>query len=452
MLKRMLLINSANFQLADIDLSSDVFFVGDNVAGKTTNTRAIHFLYNGNGDKLGISKNQNSFAQHYFPTEDSYIIYVFETFFILTYKRNNTIKRYFSKQVFDINKIIQNEKLHDFKDIEDYVKSASLYLKPQTINEYSSTIYGQNRDYKDFAIANIDNHETFLEVYNMIFNIDKAIVSANDIKKAIQKSLDRKDEVLNIDYESFIGKLNGFTKSYNFYKILDSNRINLENAIAIKNELLSLEQMKYTKHREISYKHQVEVNELTKQGKLAEDTKILITKTKEKTKNIKTMHDSFEQRMHIKIKELNKELATLEMLKEKFDSLEIEEKTLIANRLTGVKDEIKSKNYSLEKLKEEQTTAQQEIEKQIKQIRYKIDTTIPNETKKIIYELNDIEHSSCNNEKMEINKEYDELLEKVKYKIDDIEDVSDDLKKTRTQIEMLDINDKDSEKKRVKKI
>lgn len=85
MIKRMILINSANFQFADIDLSKEVFFVGDNASGKTTTTRAIHFLYNGNGDKLAIPKTKSSFSKHYFPNDDSYIIYIFESFlFLLT--------------------------------------------------------------------------------------------------------------------------------------------------------------------------------------------------------------------------------------------------------------------------------------------------------------------------------------------------------------------------------
>ena len=223
----MLLINSANFQFADIDLSKGLFFVGDNAGGKTTITRALHFLYNGDGEKLGISHDKDSFSKHYFSFDDSYIIYVFESFFIFTYKRSGTIRRWFSKQTFDLNRVIKSGKLVDFQDIERYIKSAPLSFKPHTIEEYTSILYGENKKYLDFSIAKIENYKIFLEVYNMVFKVDKAIVTASDIKKAIQKSLNRKDELLTIDYEEFIRKLNDFSLSYHFFKTFDSTRTSL---------------------------------------------------------------------------------------------------------------------------------------------------------------------------------------------------------------------------------
>jgi len=193
MLKRMILINSANFQFADIDLSKEVFFVGDNASGKTTTTRALHFLYNANGEKLAIPRTKSTFSKHYFPHEDSYIVYVFESFFIFTFKRNDTIRRWLSKQDFNLNEIIKNEKLLDFNIIEEYIKQAPLKIKPKSIEEYTDIIYGKSRGYLDFCIAKIDNYKVFLEVFDMVFNIDKAIVTAVDIKRAIQKSLNRDD-------------------------------------------------------------------------------------------------------------------------------------------------------------------------------------------------------------------------------------------------------------------
>jgi len=126
--------------------------------------------------------------------------------FLLT-KKNDSIKRWFSKQQFNIFEIIKDGKLVDFQTILEYIKKASLKYHPKSIEEYTNILYGQDKNYLDFSIAKIDNYKIFLEVFNMIFNIDKAIVTATDIKRAIQKSLDRKDEVLNMDYDDFIRKL-----------------------------------------------------------------------------------------------------------------------------------------------------------------------------------------------------------------------------------------------------
>lgn len=420
MLKRMLLINSANFQFADIDLSKEIFFVGDNASGKTTTTRALHFLYNGDGQKLAIPRSKDSFAKHYFPNDDSYIIYVFESFFIFTYKRNDIIRRWFSKQEFNLNKIIKNETLVDFKEIESYIKDASLKIKPKSIEEYTSILYGHNKNYLDFSIGKIEYYKIFLELFNMIFNIDKAIVTSSDIKKAIQKSLDRKDEVLSIDYEDFINKLNSFSKSYNFFKIFDNNRKNLKNALSLKDNLLLLEKDEIQKQKEISYRYQFEISELNKLNDNICQHNAKIKIYKQKIKNIEKFYDMFENRLSGKIDILNKEIIKLEILKEKFDPIEVEEKIIIANRYDGIKKELDDKKYSLQKLKEKQTTVQKEIENQIEQINYKIKFTIPNETTKSIYDLSEIEKNNYENDKLEIDKEYATLTDEINNNIGEI--------------------------------
>ena len=409
MIKRMILINSANFQFADIDLSKEVFFVGDNASGKTTTTRAIHFLYNGNGENLGIPRTKSSFSKHYFPNDDSYIIYVFESFFIFTYKRNDSIKRWFSKQIFDINKIIKNGQLLEFKLIIDYIKEASLKVKPDSIQNYTDILYGKNRDYLDFCIAKIDQYKIFLEIFNMIFNVDKAIVTSIDIKKAIQKSLDRKDEVLNIDYDDFIRKLNEFSRAYNFFKIFDSNRDNLKISIELKEQLIKLEEKIVFVTKSINYKSKIEIKDF---DKLFEEETVLKKREgfyKDKVKKIKNLYMKFETRVKNKIKKLEKEIIELEFLKEKFDSLELEKNIELASKLETIKIDLDNKKISLNKLKEELSSVNEIIEKQIEQLEYKIKITIPNEMNKKLINLSDIEQKTCDEDIFEIEQKFSNL-------------------------------------------
>src|SRR5574344_1971489 len=395
MIKRMILINSANFQFADIDLSKEIFFVGDNASGKTTTTRAIHFLYNGNGEKLAIPKTKSSFSKHYFPNDDSYIIYIFESFFIFTYKRNDSIKRWFSKQIFDINKKKKNAQLLEYKSIIEYIKEATLKVKPDSIEAYTDILYGKNKEYLDFCIAKIDQYKTFLEVYNLIFNVDKAIVTSVDIKKAIQKSLDRKDEVLNIDYDDFIRKLNEFLRAYNFFKIFDINRDNLKNSIELKEQLIKLEEKIVFVTKAINYKSKIEIKDF---DKLFEEEMILKKREdfyKIKVKKIKNLYMKFETRVKDKIKKLEKEIIELEFLKEKFDSLELEKNIELASKLETIKinlSEIEQKTcdeniFEIEQnfLNLEKTLNRQieELDNKIKEQQLKIDKIDYEVSKKI---------------------------------------------------------------------
>lgn len=417
----MILINSANFQLADVDLSKEIFFVGDNVAGKTTTTRAIHFLYNGNGNKLGITRNQNSFAKHYFPYDDSYIIYIFEDFFIFTYKRNDTIKRWFSKQEFNINEVIKNGKLLDFKMIIEYINQATLKVRPSSIQEYTDILYGKSREYLDFSIAKIDNYKIFLEVFDMIFNIDKAIVTAVDIKKAIQKSLDRKDEVLSIDYDDFIKKLNEFSRAYNFFKIFDSNRSNLSNALILKDNLLSKEDKIATISKAINYKSKIEIKEFNELNLEKANLKLKIDTYKTKLKKINSFYQHFEKRLKSKISILDKNIIKLDNLKEKFDSLEIEKNIELASKFNGIKIELDNKKFDLKKLQEDLSSSQKIIENQIEQLKYKIKVSIPNEMTKKLFDLSEIEKHNYEEEKLLIDNEYGQLEDALNKEIESLE-------------------------------
>ena len=434
MLKRMILINSANFQFADIDLSKEIFFVGDNASGKTTTTRALHFLYNNDGQKLGIPRTKDSFVKHYFPKDDSYIIYVFESFFIFTYTRNHTVKRWFSKQEFNYEKVIKDGELVEFKEIERYIKSASLKVKPQTIDEYTAILYGNNKKYIDFSIAKIENYKIFLEIFNMIFNIDKAIVTASDIKKAIQKSLDRKDEMLSIDYEDFIRKLNGFSMAYYFFKVFDSNRVNLKNALDIKDELFLLENDLSLKQKAINYRYSFEVNELNRQKENINLVNTKILKYKNKSKNIENLNEGFKNRVFKKINKLSLDIEKLKELQEKFNPLDIEENISIANKYNGIQKELDDKKISLASLKEKQSSAQTEIQNQISQIEHKIKVIIPNEVKESIYNLSELEKSKYDSEVLEIDNEYELSSDKIKKDIRLCEDKIEELKKNRNGI------------------
>jgi len=417
MIKKMILLNSANFKIAEFDLSKETFFVGSNIGGKTTSTRALHFLYNAEPLKLGIPTDKDNFKKHYFPYDDSYIIYVFENFFIFTLKRSDQIIRYFSKQVFDKNRIIgANGKLREYKEILRYIKKPSYYC-PKTIEEYTDVLYGQNHKYKDFSIASIKKYRTFIEILNLVFNVDSAIVDVVSIKKAIQKALNREDEVLTLDFEKYLRDLKEFERDWHFFRTFDRQRGNIDKATNHKNVLVGLEEkigiilckIKYRKTVESEY---VSINK-NNVDSLVKDIAFLKRKEdgRNKIKNIRL------PKIQKEIVELNINIGRLEELKEKYSQENFEEQSTIANKTDGVSIELKSKNFLLSSMEKEYMGIMEVYENKIKDIQHRIKITIPHEAEKEIMSLSHSQKRMLDEDVVSIKEEHNIAIEPLKLEL-----------------------------------
>src|SRR5699024_4640607 len=74
-LHKIVFINSASVQYAEMELNGNVHLTGTQGVGKSTLLRAILFFYNSNKTRLGIPREKQSFDEYYFPYQNSYIIY-----------------------------------------------------------------------------------------------------------------------------------------------------------------------------------------------------------------------------------------------------------------------------------------------------------------------------------------------------------------------------------------
>ena len=68
---------------------------------------------------------------------------------------------------------------------------------------------------KKFQLADIKNYETFIRLFNKIFNVNKAVFDATSIKETIATTLQR-DIAGKIDYEEFFLKIKEFKRYFNF--------------------------------------------------------------------------------------------------------------------------------------------------------------------------------------------------------------------------------------------
>ena len=421
----MILINSANFPLVDIDLSKDVFFLGDNASGKTTTTRAIHYLYNAEGRQLGIPSDKDSFEKYYFPYENSYIVYVFDDFFIMAFKRSGKIQKWFSKQPFDMQRVINENKLLDHNKIRAYIKEASSY-RPQTNAEYRKIIYGQERRYLDFAIASIKNYDAFLEVYNMVFNVDKAIVDMKSIKKAIQKSLQKDDEILSLDFDQYIADMTAFKRDYDFFKKFDKQRDNIKKAVDMMEELVSLEQTLQQILGKIKYNQEIDEEKIPQLELEYEIQENRLKAIKGRWKHWNKRVESIEKRVTDDILDLRQKIKELEVLEEKYSPLNYEEAITTTSKKIGLEKERDDLTVSIRKLEEEQSSIVQEIEYQIATFQRKIKEDIPAEARTRYRGLKENEERRCDSDINEIVVEFDEVFIEIEKKIEALNNVLSD--------------------------
>ena len=379
-LKKIILINSANFNYLEVDMSKDLFFLGDNGSGKTTVIRAVHYLFSGDVRNLGIPTDKDGFKEYYFRYQNSYMIYVFEDFFIFMYKAGGEIVKLFSKQEFDKSRVIDAEgSLFELADIRKYAKEPNLKKTVKSLSEYRDIIYGHDSKYIDFKFTSIKNSEIFIGLFNEIFNIDKSIIDSKSIKKAIQTTLDYEKEVIDFNYDDYLQKIYEFQSKYKFFKEFERQKNSIEEAYLLKGELLELEVELLHQKEKLNYLSNKEEELLS--DVLKRDS--LILKEQDKVRENKKVKDKILNRCTDRVSTIINSLALdieeISRLKEMYAKDNVLKNRDLADRYTEIKQSFDELSNSYAKLKSGFEDALGNIEKEIKSLEYKRDKELQRE-------------------------------------------------------------------------
>ncbi len=380
MIQKLLLINSANFNFLEVNLEKDLFFLGDNGSGKTTVIRAIHYLFSGDVRNLGIPTDKDGFKEYYFRYPNSYMIYVFEDFFIFMYKAGGEIVKLFSKQKFDLDRIINAESnLYELDVIKKYAKTPNMKKTVKSLSEYRDIIYGNDKRYLDFKFTSIKNSSVFIGLFNEIFNIDKSIIDSKSIKKAIQTTLNTQKKVLEFEHDKYLQDIYTFQSQYKFFREFEKQKENIEGAYEIKNLLLSYEEelQSLVSYILFSFDKERELIDMSKDKHSEIDSSFSSTK-RVKLKRHNTLRKC-DENYRTYINSLTLEIQKIQTLKTKFSR-----ESVLHHKDNADKNEETQEKYN--KTKELYIKLQsgfeneiESIESEIKTLGYKRDKELPRE-------------------------------------------------------------------------
>lgn len=211
-LNKIILINSANINYAEIKLDGSVILNGNQGAGKSTILRAILFFYTGEKKKgLGIDPGGSSFEEFYLKHSDSYVAYevVRDQFVytVLVFKHQGHATFRFIDAPYDITWIRETDNsIRDWPAIQRNLNCHfSSYVT--TIEQYKSIIYGgiTKGDLSQYSLFEGANYDSIPRAIQNVFLNGK--IDAEFIKSSLIDSLNLTAE---LDIDIFRRSLNKF--------------------------------------------------------------------------------------------------------------------------------------------------------------------------------------------------------------------------------------------------
>ena len=252
-LNQVVFINSASFDFAKVMIEGNTLFCGANGVGKTTILRALLFFYSANSKRLGINQSKKkSFHEYYFENLNSYLIYKYRNIhgvnYVLLYKTSHFSPIKF--RFFTSYEEIDLQKLFIEDGIALSVEKIIAKIREQKINisntitsakEYRDILYGQTREYKEFAL--LKANQSFNQIHKTISNIFiNSKLDSDVIKKSLVSDI---DDFIPIDLQNISSNLSKFLDDIEVIDEYGKNEENIKSAI--KNYKRYFEKEQYLK-------------------------------------------------------------------------------------------------------------------------------------------------------------------------------------------------------------
>ncbi len=244
-LNKIIFINSATIQYAEVMVDGNVHLIGTQGVGKSTLLRAILFFYNADTLKLGISKEKKSFAEYYFPYQNSFLIYevLRETgpFCIVAFKSQGKVCFRFLDTAYNRDHFVSAEG-HAFEKWEENRQRLDAQRidhsrKIDRYEEYRDILYGNNeagkKDFAKYALLQSKQYQNIPRTIQNVFLNSK--LEAEFIKQTIIMSLNEED--IGIDLQSYTHHLKNFESQLNDIHLYKQPHIIKQADNVVKNHL-----------------------------------------------------------------------------------------------------------------------------------------------------------------------------------------------------------------------
>ncbi|MBB6462084.1 ATP-binding protein [Flammeovirga kamogawensis] len=344
-LNKLVLIKSAGFDYAEVDLSGNVHFVGSNGFGKTTVLRAVLFFYHATSEKreLGIKEQQMSFSEYYFQDLNARLIYEIQTprgkHCLTVYKSGGRLKFRFIDAAYNKNFFIKDRKACNHEEVLDLLSKGEVTFSDEIrrFADLRKVIYGVSKNNTQYSLLKpslgVKSHQVD-GIPKAITNIFRSSGLKSDyIKRAIGEAASADHEMQPISLETIANFIHEFDDQLTDFEDFEKNKSNAEEIVGLEAEIT----------QQLSYQQRL-AKQIGGGVALAEkhlaDSEKLLAQMQVEENEMKKKYESAEEVYQTKTAAVNQELGEV---KATLKEIERREKEYASISISG-------KSFTIEKL------------------------------------------------------------------------------------------------------
>lgn len=355
-LNKIIFLQSANIPKAVIPINGNIQLLGPNGVGKTTLQKALLFFYNADTMKLGITKPQKPFAQFYYPSPNSMIIYEVVkgelTYCVVTMAEDSQVVYYFVDSPYDDSLFIgENGVIYDnWKVMRQKMmdKGINVSQKVDTYSDFRKIIGGDpsclRSEVKRFSLMKSSNYPSLAKaIQNVYLGKELSI----DLIKDIVISSIPESSPLPMDLSIYQENLEKFNVLYGELKTWKEKKSDAENIVCKHSAYVEKKNSVYLSVKELNYVLKDMENDYPKvnsqikeKGEQKDSLKSELGKNKENYRNQRKALDA----------EITKGEYFLQQIAEervKYPQEQVDLWRLKVNAIPSLKEELKTSNETL---------------------------------------------------------------------------------------------------------